>query len=111
MNEQQLTKAIIQLLSACNWYVIRTHRPGQFATQPGVSDLVAVSPQREVKSYKGKSHYVTGNIAFIEVKGPRTKLKPEQLHFLEDMRSRGHLAFVASDVETVISELQLPVLT
>lgn len=95
MNEQQLTRAITDLLQACGWYVIRTHRPGQFATQPGVSDLIAVAK---------------GQAAFIEVKGPRTKIKPEQSAFLAEMQGRGHIAFVADSIEAVVETLNLKVL-
>ena len=102
MNEQQLTKAITDLLQACRWYVIRTHRPGQFATQPGVSDLIAVGVW-DIGEYAGR-------VAFIEVKGPRGKIKPEQEIFLSEMRLRGHIAFVADSIDVVIEQLKLPVL-
>lgn len=109
MNEQQLTKAIIDLLTACGWYVIRTHRPGQWATQPGVSDLIAVSSLRAKQV--GYKHFVANPVvAFIEVKGPRAKLKPEQQAFLQEMSDRGHIAFVADSIETVVDGLGLNIL-
>lgn len=96
MNEKELTKAVIDLLQACGWYVIRTHRPGQFATQPGVSDLITV--------------HTNGTVAFIELKGPKTEITKKQELFLAEMKYRGHIAFIASDLKTVKKQLDLPVL-
>ena len=106
MNENELTKAIIELLQACGWYVIRTHRPGQFATQKGVSDLIAIGQPKT-----GETTTERTKIAFIEVKGPRGKWDdPEQLAFLAEMRNRGHIAFMTDSLDTVIEKLNLPVL-
>ena len=103
MNEAQLTKAVCDLLKACGWYVIRTHRPGQFATHTGVSDLIVIGPHIQLTRDAGSE------IAFIELKGPRSKISAKQELFLADMTYRGHIAFIASDVETVIEKLNLPV--
>ena len=104
MNETQLTKAIIQLLEACGWYVIRTHRPGQFATQRGVSDLIVIG-----QSFPYEPKGVRAKVAFIEVKGPRGNWRdPDQIAFIDEMRSRGHIAFMTDSVETVIDRLDLP---
>ena len=96
MNEKQLTKAVIELLRACGWYVIRTHMPGQYAPTPGVSDLIAISP--------------AGRTACIELKGPKAKTSMLQMIFIDEMKSRNTTAFIATDVETVVEELGLQVL-
>jgi len=43
-----------------------------------------------------------GRPAFIEVKKPKQKQKPEQIHFMELMRSRGYRAGVAHSVEEAL---------
>lgn len=43
-----------------------------------------------------------GFIAFIEVKAPRGKPSPEQLHFLDTMRQKGHRGGVAYSIEDAI---------
>ena len=94
-NEKQLTKAIIDLLRSLNWYVIRTHTPGQYAPHKGVSDLIAVGSE---------------TVAFIEIKGPRGKVTAEQELFLIEMQLLGWKAFIASSIEDVIENLNLKVL-
>ena len=96
-NEKELTKAIIDLLRSLNWYVIRTHTPGQYAPHKGVSDLIALDD-------------IESEVAFIEVKGPRSKTSYEQKAFLDEMMLRGHKAFIASSIEDVIENLSLKVL-
>jgi len=103
LSEKELTKQIIELLRFCGWRPIRTHRPGQWATDPDVSDLIAIPPgEQEGGRVRPEAH--------IEVKGVRGKLKPGQLAYLADMRDRGRVAFVAESIEQVIEELALPVL-
>jgi hypothetical protein len=105
MNEKQLTKAVVDLLQACGWYVIRTHTPGQFSAHKGVTDLIAIDmPQKTMASQ------IPGQVAFIELKGPRSKTYPEQIRFIDEMRARGLTAFIADDIETVIETLNLKVL-
>jgi len=112
LSEKELTKQIVELLRSCGWYVIRTHQPGQWATQPGVADLIAVDQSRfdEAKGYGNLFYPQTSKVAFIEVKGPRGKVSTAQLAFLAEMESRGHIAFVAESIEQVIDKLALPVL-
>jgi len=96
MNEKQLTKAVIQLLLACGWYVIQTHRPGLIAIHKGITDLIAISPR--------------GEVVFIELKGPRGKLHLEQKRFIDEMVARGLTAFFADNIEYIVKKLGLQVL-
>lgn len=61
----------------------------------GISDLIGVTPQ--------------GRFIAVEVKAPGKEktATPEQLDFLEQVRSRGGFALVASSVEQVRTECRL----
>jgi len=90
-NEEQLKKAIVQLIRAVGGLCIKTHTPGQWAPEPGVSDLIAL--------YDGRTY-------FIEVKGPRGKVSQKQKTFLATVNTfRNAKGFVAWKEEDVIKEL------
>ena len=94
MTEKQLTKAIIEHIKLAGGWAFQTHRPGQFATEKGVSDIAAC--------YKGQ-------FIAIEVKGPRAKEPtPEQLNFQWYIKQAGGIAFIARSLESVIERLELP---
>ena len=46
-----------------------------------------------------------GRLLGVEVKGPTGKLRPEQVVFLERIRSAGGVAFMARDLRDVLREL------
>ena len=95
MNEYQIQKGIIKTLEFAGWMAWLTHRPGAgYAVTPGQPDLIAVSPE--------------GVVAFIEVKGPRTQIKPIQQAFMDNLEDRGALVFVAGSEQEVIDRLGLP---
>lgn len=80
MTEAQVQKQVVDGLRARGAYVIVTHGPRNKPVCPGVSDLVAVFPER---------------VLFIECKAPGGKVSDAQREFLSSMRERGHGAFVA----------------
>jgi len=43
-----------------------------------------------------------GKIAFIEIKTPKGRVRPEQEHFLDTMRGKGYKAGIARSVEDAI---------
>jgi hypothetical protein len=80
MKESQVQRQIVDGLRARGAYVFVTHGPMNKPVHPGVSDLVAVFPER---------------VLFIECKAPGGRVSEEQREFLSSMRERGHEAFVA----------------
>ena len=48
-----------------------------------------------------------GRLLGVEVKGPKGKLRPEQIIFMERINSAGGVAFMARDCRDVIRELDI----
>lgn len=97
MNENELTKGIVKMLRAAGVWCYRTHRP-LFPPPPenaDVSDICGI--------YLGKPLY-------IEVKGPRTKIKPGQVTFIENAKEQGAIGFFADSYEVVVEQLGLNVI-
>ena len=71
-------------------YVLIDLRPVQ-GCPPGTSDLLFIGDD---------------NVAFIECKDDKGKLRPEQIKFLELMQSYGHRAGVARSVEDALKVIK-----
>lgn len=112
-NERQIRNAILELL---NWegYMAWTNNTGAFKAQytdkfgttrerhvrfsrPGMSDIFAIQPK-------------TGRFIAIEVKTPETRNRatPWQLDFIESVKNKGGIAFIAWSVKMVAEELNIP---
>ena len=92
--EKTITKAIRELLRIHNVWHFKVHQG--LGSAPGVADIVGI--------------YDGGRLLAIEVKTSRGRLSPAQERFLQNVRDRGGLGFVARGVEDVIRELGLKVL-
>lgn len=100
-SEQEIQKAIIDYLKIKR-YVVFKHRnvgirkpngsyiPLAFG-EKGISDVIACSP--------------TGTFTAVEVKRPGGKASPDQLTFLEEVRSRGGVGILAFSIDDVIQEI------
>lgn len=98
MTESTTQKQIISALKLSGFLIFRmnagrtTHNV--HLSPPGTPDLLTVSPR--------------GETIWIEVKGPKGKLRPAQETMIADLEKRGHRVIVArnvADVATLILDL------
>lgn len=101
-SEQEIQKDIIDYLRLKGYVVIKHHstastvREGKvvfFANgQKGVADILSCSP--------------TGTFTAIEVKKPGGKPTAEQIEFIENIKERGGVAFIAYSFEEVFNTIE-----
>jgi Holliday junction resolvase len=89
MLEKEITREIINFLRACGCFCFK-HWSGPMSRR-GVSDLLGCLPG--------------GRALAIECKRPGGRPTAEQVRFLEDIKSRGGLAFIAHSVDEVKDQL------
>ena len=75
-------------------------RPMASGLPPGYSDLSGVVPVVITQDMVGQT---IGVAAFIEVKTPTGRIRPEQQHFIDFMRSIGARAGIARSVEQAVN--------
>lgn len=100
--EQDIQKAILDLLAYKGFVAVKYHstvgvaREGKYVPiktgTKGTADILACSPD--------------GRFWAIEVKRKGNKPTPEQLAFIERIRSCGGVAFVAFSVDDVVTKIQ-----
>lgn len=100
-SEKDLQKSIIDYLTLKKYLVVKFSSVGIYKQktgsyipqrQRGVSDLLACSP--------------TGRFIAIEVKIKRNRPTKEQLAFIQEVRKRGGIGFVAYSLDDVINKLK-----
>lgn len=89
MLEKEIVNEIVRTLRACDCFVWK-HWGGPMSKR-GVSDLLGCLPN--------------GRIIAIECKRPGGRPTPEQVRFIRDIQSRGGLAMIADNAETVKNAL------
>jgi len=85
MTEQQIQSDISEYLKWAGWFVFKIHQQGKYCYK-GITDLIAIK---------------NGTTAYIEVKTPTGKLRPEQVKFMDDVKEHGGLHLVARSVDDV----------
>lgn len=102
MTETEIQNSIRIALSDCG--VVLRLNVGEFTTVDG----------RHISSGlpKGTSDLLFighGYIAFIEVKRPKGRIRPEQITFINSMRKLGHRACIARSVADALKIINSPV--
>lgn len=95
MNETEIRKEILDFLKGlpdCKVRAQQKHSKRANMTEKGWPDL---------------SGYYRDKCLFIEVKKPGGSLTMEQMNFINKAKSLGHLAFFATNLATVKTELGL----
>jgi hypothetical protein len=110
MNEQLIQQHIRLALSKAGSRVFRNNQGGyKDATgrwvrygvaNPGGSDLIGWTPVKITPDMLGKTLAV---FTAVEVKGPKTKISPEQTNFIDRVKIDGGLAGVARSPEDAIT--------
>jgi hypothetical protein len=85
--EKQIQREIVQLCEQCGCAVYSTSQMRPSRVSEGISDLIAMSPQR--------------GIAFLEVKRPGGKQRATQAQFQRDCEAAGGTYILAENVEIV----------
>lgn len=102
IKESTIQRSILQWLQINKYYTWRNylgpviHRTGQMSPNParGLPDIMGI--------FKDGS----GRLFAIEVKAMKGKLQPHQKERIDGLNAAGCLAFVAHDLDTVISTLR-----
>lgn len=98
VSEKDVRKAVRGLLKQFGFLIV-PYVPGFYGVK-GVADLLCVGTVQDIP----------GKFIAIELKKPGGKPTQAQLDFLQAVREKGGIAFIAESTQDVIRHLHLPVL-
>lgn len=98
MKEDDITVLIMDALLYSGIWAFVTHRPGAYRHLPlmkGIADILGI--------VEG------GRFLAIEVKGPKARITPEQIEFIDSVNNSGGLGFFARSLEDVADKVKLKI--
>ncbi len=101
--EIDLQKQIVEWLNLCGHYVWRTNAGGMLMRGSNGKTYMIRAGARGQADIQGV--LLNGSFVAIEVKVGRNKPSPEQERFLEEIKRRGGVAFVAYSLDEVINKI------